>query len=100
MYSICILRSFYKHVLGLPIDYLDIEAVEPDYYKSLKQILEVPLEDLGLELTFSAEAHTFGWIEVSSIISYSHYYFYRLFYRFFLKKNGDVWAYWYLCWAC
>jgi hypothetical protein len=57
-------RSFYKHLLGLSVDYLDIEAVEPEYYKSLKQILEMSLEDLGLELTFSAEAHTFGRIEV------------------------------------
>lgn len=57
-------RSFYKHVLGMPVDYSDIEAIEPDYYKSLKQILEMPLDMLGLELTFSAEAHTFGRVEV------------------------------------
>lgn len=53
-------RSFYKHVLGIPVEYSDIEGLEPEYYKSLKQILEFPLEDLGLELTFSAESHTFG----------------------------------------
>jgi surface protein len=27
-------KSFYKHVLGLPTDFSDIEANEPDYYKS------------------------------------------------------------------
>ena len=45
-------------------DYHDIEAVEPDYFKSLKQILEFPLDMLGVELTFSAEIHTFGKIKV------------------------------------
>jgi hypothetical protein len=53
-------RSFYKHVLGVPVEYNDIEGLEPEYFKSLKQILEFPLEDLGLELTFSAESQTFG----------------------------------------
>jgi hypothetical protein len=53
-------RSFYKHVLGIPVEYNDIEGLEPEYFKSLKQILEFPLEDLGLELTFSAESQTFG----------------------------------------
>lgn len=34
-------RSFYKHILGVKVTYHDIEAVDPDYYKSLKWILEV-----------------------------------------------------------
>lgn len=58
------LRSFYKHVLGNPVDYLDLEAIEPEIFKSLKQILNMSLEDLGLELTFSAESHIFGKHEV------------------------------------
>ena len=41
-----------------------MEATEPEYYKSLKQILEFQLEDLGLELTFAADTHTFGKYEV------------------------------------
>ena len=57
-------RSFYKHALGMPVDYADIEAVEPDYYKSLKQILEYNLDMLGLDLTFSTESHMFGRLEV------------------------------------
>ena len=57
-------RSFYKHVLGNPVDYLDLEAIEPEIFKSLKQILNMSLEDLGLELTFSAESHIFGKHEV------------------------------------
>ena len=28
-------RSFYKHMLGSPITYEDIEAVDPEYYKNL-----------------------------------------------------------------
>ncbi len=45
------------HVLGN-----HIEAIEPDYYKSrkLKQILDMPLDVLGLELTYSAEAANLG----------------------------------------
>jgi hypothetical protein len=62
-------RSFCTHVLGNPVEYADIEAIEPaDYYKSrnvklklkLKQVLDTPLDMLGLELTFSAEAADSG----------------------------------------
>lgn len=34
-------RSFYKHTLGVKVIYHDIEAVDPDYYKNLKWMLEV-----------------------------------------------------------
>lgn len=61
-------RSFYKHLLGVPVDYHDIEALEPDYYKSLKQILELPMDVLGIELTFSAETQTFGKHEIVDLI--------------------------------
>ena len=61
-------RSFYKHVLGAPVDYNDLEALEPEYYNSLKSILEVPIEALGLELTFSAETQTFGKIETIDLV--------------------------------
>ena len=67
-------RSFYKHALGMTVDYSDIEAVEPDYYKSLKQILELPLDMLGLDLTFSADSHTFGRLEVQkNTLIYIHF---------------------------
>ncbi len=46
------------------MEYGDIEGIEPEYYKSLKQILEYPLADLGLELTFSADTQIFGRHEV------------------------------------
>lgn len=61
-------RSFYKHILGLPVNIQDLEAIEPEYYKSLVQILETPLDLLGLELTFSAEANEFGHISIIDLI--------------------------------
>jgi E3 ubiquitin-protein ligase HUWE1 len=53
-------RSFYKHLLGVAVDMSDIEAVEPDYYKSLQQLIQYSLDDLCLELTFSADSQVFG----------------------------------------
>jgi E3 ubiquitin-protein ligase HUWE1 len=61
-------RSFYKHILGTPVSYLDLEAIEPDYYKSLTQILELPLDCLVLELEFSAESNDFGLVKVVDLI--------------------------------
>ena len=46
------------------MEYSDIEATDPDYYKVLKQILENPLDLLMLDLTFSAENQIFGKFEV------------------------------------
>jgi hypothetical protein len=34
-------RSFYKHILGNKITYHDIEAIDPEYYKNLKWMLDV-----------------------------------------------------------
>lgn len=48
----------------MPVDFADIEATEPDYYKTLKQIMETPLEYLMIDLTFSAETQKFGRTEV------------------------------------
>lgn len=59
-------RSFYKHVLGVPVDFSDMEAVEPDYYKTLQQILDNPIESLMMDLTFTAESHMFGIHKVCS----------------------------------
>lgn len=33
--------AFYKHILNLPITYLDMEEEDYEYFKSLKWILEV-----------------------------------------------------------
>eukprot|EP01038_Epipyxis_sp_PR26KG_P006704 gene6704-9196_t len=62
-------RSFYKHILGLSVSFHDLEAIEPEYYKSLKQILDTPLDLLGLELSFTAENNDFGKVEVVDLIA-------------------------------
>ncbi|KAF6153803.1 hypothetical protein GIB67_001036 [Kingdonia uniflora] len=48
-------RSFYKHILGSKVTYHDIEAVDPDYYKNLKWMLENDVSDIP-DLTFSMDA--------------------------------------------
>ncbi|ONK77230.1 uncharacterized protein A4U43_C02F4420 [Asparagus officinalis] len=48
-------RSFYKHILGAKVTYHDIEAIDPDYYKNLKWMLENDIGDV-LDLTFSMDA--------------------------------------------
>jgi len=52
-------RSFYKHILGKPVDYRDMEAVDPEYYKSLEWILENDITDV-LDLNFTMDAEDFG----------------------------------------
>ncbi|KAL6863751.1 hypothetical protein ACP4OV_016654 [Aristida adscensionis] len=47
-------RSFYKHILGAKVTYHDIEAVDPDYYKNLKWMLENDVSDVP-DLTFSMD---------------------------------------------
>jgi len=55
-------RSLYRQLLGKPVDYRDVEWVDPEYYKSLCWILE---NDPGpLDLTFSAEADEFGVMKI------------------------------------
>ena len=71
LFFVNLYRSFYKHVLGNPVDYTDLEAIEPEIFKSLKQILKLRLDDLGLDLTFSAESLIFGKHEVQYPIQYS-----------------------------
>lgn len=46
-------RSFYKHILGVKVTYHDIEAVDPDYYKNLKWLLEVSGPTLLIYLYFN-----------------------------------------------
>ncbi|KAF9958077.1 hypothetical protein BGZ70_009313 [Mortierella alpina] len=52
-------RSFYKHILGRPVDYRDVEAVDPEYYKSLVWMLENDITDI-VDETFSVETDDFG----------------------------------------
>jgi E3 ubiquitin-protein ligase HUWE1 len=52
-------RSFYKHMLGQPLTYEDIEAVDPDFFKNLKWILENDITDV-LDFNFTEETDYFG----------------------------------------
>jgi E3 ubiquitin-protein ligase HUWE1 len=63
-------RSLYRQILGKPVDYRDVEWIDPEYYNSLCWILEN--DPTPLDLTFSTEADEFG---VTRIIP--------------LKENGE-----------
>lgn len=52
------IRPFYKMMLGKPIDIIDMESVDSEYYKSLLWIKENDPSDLGL--TFSVDEDSFG----------------------------------------
>jgi len=55
-------RSLYRQMLGKPVDYRDVEWVDPEYYKSLVWILEN--DPTVLDLTFSVESNNFGLTKV------------------------------------
>lgn len=56
-------RSFYKHILGKAVDYRDLEAVDPEYFKSLEWMLHNDITDV-LDLTFSVDTEEFGETQV------------------------------------
>ena len=62
-------RSFYKHILGIPIRYSDMESVDLQFYKNLVMLLENDLHQLGLDLTFSLDASEFGLNKVNELIA-------------------------------
>ncbi|CDH93242.1 HECT-type E3 ubiquitin transferase [Caenorhabditis elegans] len=53
-------RAFYKHILNLPVRYQDLESEDPAFFKSLDFLLQNPIDDLALDLTFSTEVEEFG----------------------------------------
>lgn len=53
-------RSFYKHILSIPVDYTDVASIDPEYAKNLQWILDNDISDLGLDLTFIVETDVFG----------------------------------------
>jgi len=61
-------RSLYKHMLGIEPTHHDMEAIDPDYYKNLKMILEYNLADIGLDLTFSIDDISFGRSQIIDLI--------------------------------
>lgn len=60
-------RSFYKHILGKPVKYTDMESEDYSFYKSLVFLLEHDVKELGYELTFSVEVREFGVTEVREL---------------------------------
>ncbi|KAJ2307926.1 E3 ubiquitin-protein ligase tom1, partial [Coemansia sp. RSA 2705] len=64
-------RSFYKHILGRKVDYRDMEAIDPSYYKSLEWILDNDITDV-FEETFSIEVDDFGQHRVIDLIPNGH----------------------------
>ena len=52
-------RSFYKLMLGIEVDYKDMEAIDPSYHKSLEWILNNEITDI-LDLNFILEVDEFG----------------------------------------
>jgi hypothetical protein len=59
-------RSFYKHMNDTPLNYEDMEDIDPDYYKNLKWILENDVTDFGI--VFSYQADNFGSLEERELI--------------------------------
>lgn len=51
-------RSFYKHILGIPVKVSDMENEDYDYHKSLMYMLENDVAQF--ELTFSTEVIIIG----------------------------------------
>ena len=45
-------------MLGVSVNYTDMEAIDPEYYKNLRWILENDITNV-LDLTFSFETHEF-----------------------------------------
>ena len=60
-------RPIYKHLLGQPLTFEDMEGVDPDYYKNLKWMLENDIEGI-LELNFSDTQNFFGETKTVDLI--------------------------------
>jgi E3 ubiquitin-protein ligase HUWE1 len=52
-------RSFYKCMVEMPVDWKDIEALDPEFHKSLEWMLQNDITDV-IDLTFSTEVDEFG----------------------------------------
>ena len=48
-------RSFYKHMTGANLHYSDFEDYDPDYYRTLKWIIENDVNDLDMDFTSQQE---------------------------------------------
>eukprot|EP00929_Paragymnodinium_shiwhaense_P022219 TRINITY_DN14246_c0_g1_i4.p1 TRINITY_DN14246_c0_g1~~TRINITY_DN14246_c0_g1_i4.p1 ORF type:complete len:4294 (+),score=1135.69 TRINITY_DN14246_c0_g1_i4:102-12983(+) len=56
-------RSFYKHMLRRKVNTSDMEALDPDYYRNLRWMLDNSIEGVLGHLTFTAESEEFGKVK-------------------------------------
>ncbi|XP_053377275.1 E3 ubiquitin-protein ligase HUWE1-like isoform X3 [Mercenaria mercenaria] len=61
-------RSFYKHIIGAAVKYVDMETEDYSFYQGLVFLLENNVKDLGYDLTFSTEIMEFGINQVRDLI--------------------------------
>jgi E3 ubiquitin-protein ligase HUWE1 len=59
-------RSFYKHILGQPLSYHDMEDIDPGYYKNLKWMLENDIS--SMDFMFSYEEDILGERKMTDLI--------------------------------
>lgn len=53
-------RPMYKQMLGLPLTWHDLEPLDPQFYRSLRQIMDNSIDDMYLGLTFSVDEERMG----------------------------------------
>ena len=68
MLDVYFTRSFYKHILGQEVTYQDMEDLDVDFYKSLKALMEINLNESELhEYYFAYEEEEFGKLQVKEL---------------------------------
>ncbi|GBG33706.1 E3 ubiquitin-protein ligase UPL1 [Hondaea fermentalgiana] len=60
-------RSFYKHILGLKVTPSDMQSLDPEYYRNLMELTQMNIEEIGLDLTFSADIDVFGSVRTKEL---------------------------------
>jgi E3 ubiquitin-protein ligase HUWE1 len=60
-------RAVYKRILGKSVNVKDLESLDPDYFKSIKWMLDNDITDIITE-TFSVEDDRFGVMEVIDLV--------------------------------
>lgn len=62
-------RSFYKHILGQEVSYQDMEDLDVDFYKSLRALMDINLNESDLhEYYFIFEEEEFGKVQVKELV--------------------------------
>lgn len=61
-------RSFYKHILGQEVTYHDMEDLDPDFYKNLKSLMDINLNENDIhEYYFAYEEEEFGTLQLKEL---------------------------------